>query len=394
MRRFGLAFVLVLLGPAMASAQDEVGRQAFARYGCANCHEVELSAPAGRQSCVGCHQRVVGARRSGLGRAPHVEHFVHVPALQSAARRLRADYLVAYLQDPHDVRPRLEETMPRLPVTEEDARSIVAFLRSSAGEVEVSPSLTPTPANVTRGEEVFRAAGCAVCHEFGNRDFGFELPPEALGGLARPALEAPNLRFVRERMDPDVALAWLLDPASVDPDTLMPKPGLSPEDALALRDFLYLGDPGQPAVLPSLPSSEAPSTPSRVRYADVRPVFQSSCIHCHAHTDGRAASAFGFEPSSLDLSSAAGVRAGVLLPDGSRRSILEPDETGTAPLIRRLLRRHEEAARDVVAPRADPMLPALRARPEAASGMPLGLPPIGRDDLRLLASWVAAGAPD
>lgn len=390
-----LACAFVVLDPAGALADDEQGREAFERYGCASCHEVEGVVIARGQSCVGCHRRVVDARRSGLGRAPRVEHYVDVPDLRGATRRLRAEYLVGYLQDPHDVRPRLEETMPRLPVTAEDARLIVAFLRSSAGEVDVPASPPPALANVRRGEEVFIAAGCAVCHEFGNRDLGFELPPEALPGLARPALEAPNLRFVRDRMTPDMALAWLLDPAGVDPDTQMPNPGLSPEDALALRDFLHLGDVGEAAPRPARPSVESLAPlPRRVRYADVRPIFQSSCVHCHAHSDGRAASAFGFEPSSLDLSSAAGVRAGVLHADGRRRSILEPDAAGLSPLMARLLRRHEEAGRDFVAPRADPMLPPLGGRAGLAPGMPLGLPPLGRDSLRLVAGWIAAGAPD
>jgi hypothetical protein len=196
-------------------------------------------------------------------------------------------------------------------------------------------------------------------------------------------------------MDPDVALMWILDPRSLDPNTQMPHPELSHADALAVRDYLFLADPGAP-VAPTVAVSRNDLAPlsRRVGFAEVRHIFESSCIHCHAHTDGRSASVFGFEPSSLDLSSAAGARAGALLPDGTRRSILEPDATGLPPLLHRLMRRHQEATRDVTAPRRDPMDPVVRAQPDEPPGMPLGLPPVDVSDLRLLATWVAAGAPD
>ena len=406
------ALALLVLGlPSLfaesASAQSDPGQRAMRRYACASCHQIEGVRMSAAQSCVGCHQRIIHARRSGLGRAPHVEHYVHAPDLRHVGSRLREDYLVRYVQDPHDVRPRLEETMPRLPVTDADARAIARFLRATAGAPEVPSSPAPSPANVARGRQVFGDAGCPVCHEMGNQDFGIHLPPEALAGLGQPAYEAPNLRYVRDRMEPDVALQWILDPRSLDPNTQMPHPELGAADALAIRDFLFLSDPGAP-VAPTVSFSGAPpsqlnvaASPSdlsplsrRVGYADVRHVFDSSCIHCHAHTDGRSASAFGFRPSSLDLSSPEGVRAGLLLPDGSHRSILEPDETGLAPLLYRLMRRHDEAARDITTPRRDPMSPVVRPRPDEPPGMPLGLPPIDRNDLRLLATWVAAGAPD
>jgi len=390
-----LVFAAALVAPCSAAAQVGEGARAFARYGCASCHQ-DVGAPvsAGR-SCVGCHQRVVAAPRSAFGRQPRVEHYVHAPDLRRVTRRLRERYLVRFLQDPHDVRPRMEETMPRLPVTEADARAIVAFLREGAGELAVPRGPAPDMANVARGRDVFRRAGCAACHEVGNLDLGVRLPPEALAGLARPAIEAPNLRFVRDRMDPDVALAWIRDPRSVDPESQMPAPELGAEDARAVRDFLFLASAGAPATPPPTPTRESLAPLGRiVRYADVRVLFQRSCIHCHAHADARAASAFGFAPSSLDLSSAEGVRAGVLLPDGTRRSILTPDGSGVPPLLSRLLRRHEEAVRDVTAPGRDPLGPVARAVPVEPPGMPLGLPPLSIDDLRTIATWIAAGARD
>lgn len=376
----GLASVLAA---APAAAQD--ARAVARRYGCASCHAVEGIRVSRGQSCTGCHQGLV-ERQRGRGRAPSVRHYVSVPDLDVAGSRLREDYLVRYLQDPHDARPRLEETMPRLPVTEADARVLARWLRRDAPSVPAGPA--PSRANVEAGRAVFVRVGCATCHELGNLDFGVHLPPEALMGLGRAAFEAPNLRHVSERLDPDVALAWIEDPRAVSPRTQMPETNLSRADAILVRDFLWFADPGAPAPRPAANLDLTPlSRP--VAFAELRRVFDRSCIHCHAHTDGRSASALGFAPSSLDLSSEEGVRAGVLLPDGTRRSILEPDATGVPPLLYRLMRRHEEASRDVTAPRADTLEPASRARPDEPVGMPLGLPPVDAADIRLIATWIA-----
>ncbi len=365
------------------------------RYGCASCHAVEGVRASQGASCVGCHQRVVSAPRSGLGRAPRVEHYLHVPELGYVTRRLREDYLVQFLQDPHDVRPRLPETMPRLPVSEADARLIVGFLRRRAGTVSVPSSPAPDRSHLARGREVFERSGCPVCHEIGNLDFGVNLPPIALRGMGRPAYEAPNLRFARDRMQPDVALAWILDPRSIDPTTQMPHPELSREDAIAVRDFIFLTELGRPVSPPRAPSAADVRPVNRtVRFGEVRRIFERSCIHCHAHSNGTANSAFGFAPSSLDLSSAAGVRAGALLADGTRRSIIQPDASGVPPLVLRLLRRHAESARDLNEPRRDALDPIARDAPREPVGMPLGLPPVPTDDIRTIATWIVQGARD
>jgi len=340
------------------------------------------------QSCTGCHEALVDRQRA-RGRAPSIRHYVHVPDLSVAGARLREDYLVSFLQDPHDVRPRLEETMPRLPVTEADARLIARWLRRDAPTVRTSPA--PDRNNAAAGRALFARYGCATCHELGNVDFERAVPPEVLMGLGRAAYEAPNLRFVADRLDPDVALAWIENPRAVSPNTQMPETNLSRTEAILIRDYLFFADAGV-AAAPPTPNLDLTPLSRRVSFREVRRVFDSSCIHCHAHTDGESASALGFEPSSLDLSSLEGVRTGVVLPDGTRRSILEPGDDGVAPLISRLLRRHTEAARDVRAPRQDGLAPVTRTRPEAPVGMPLGLPPVDATDIRLIATWIAQGA--
>ena len=386
MRTAGALALALLCFAAPAAAQS--APDALRRYGCVSCHEVPGARVSRGQSCTGCHQELVDRARR-RGRAPSVRHYVHAPDLRVAGARLREDYLVSFLQDPHDARPRLEETMPRLPVTEADARLLARWIRRDAPTVWSSP--TPRESNAAAGRAVFERVGCATCHELGNTDFGIHLPPEALMGLGRAAYEAPNLRYVRDRLDPDVALAWIEDPRSVSPHTQMPETNLSHADAVLVRDYLWFADPGAPSPRPA-PRIDLRPMAREVRFRDVRRVFAQSCIHCHAHTDGRSASALGFEPSSLDLSTLEGVRAGVRYPDGTTRSILEPDDSGIAPLLQRLLRRHEEAVRDVSAPQQDALGPVERAAPEADVGMPLGLPPLDPADIRLIATWIAQGA--
>lgn len=386
---------LCLLAAPAAAQQAGAGRAAIAKLGCTQCH----SAPGFERSehgCVGCHQHLLHQPRSGLHRAPHAEHFVEVPDLGVAGARLTSRYLVQFLQHPHDVRPRLDESMPRLPVTEADARAIAGYLKAHARPVPEVEAPAPSRGNVSRGRHVFHQAGCTLCHVFGNAETGDDVPDAARAALRDAVRMAPNLRFVRDRMDPAVALAWIRDPKAIDPHTRMPQAHLSDEDALAVRDFLYLADPGRPAA-PRRPLAASDLVPldRPVRFADVRRIFGRSCIHCHAHTTATGiVTSLGFAPSALDLSTYEGVMAGALRPDGTRVSIVESRHGAPPPLLARLLRRHAEARRDLVTPGRDPLDPPFKTKSGGEPvGMPLGLPPLPRDDLRVIATWIAQGTP-
>ncbi|MCS6797435.1 MAG: hypothetical protein NZ898_02700 [Myxococcota bacterium] len=392
---------LPVAGALAQQASIELGRRALVEHGCVLCHDAPgIARPSVAQSCTGCHQALLRRQRPGLGSRPRVRHFVEVPDLAHAAARLRPDYLARYLERPHDVRPRLEEAMPRLPVTAERARAIVAYLRAQVGPPRLEAAPAPSPANVDAGRAVFVRA-CASCHAFGNLDPGFRLPAAAIAALGPAATLAPNLRFVRDRMDPGVALAVIVDPTAVHPAARMPRPSISRQEAIAVRDFLYLGDAGRPAAPPQPPPAwtSLPMPSRRVGFDDVRRIFQRSCVHCHAHsTDAAAASAFGFDATALDLASYEGVLAGVRLPDGRRRSVLAPGPDGVPPLLARLLRRHEEAVRDVVPEGHDTLAPAFPQSNAAsagamAPGMPLALPPLPLSDVGVVAAWIRGGTP-
>ncbi|MBI2897214.1 MAG: c-type cytochrome [Deltaproteobacteria bacterium] len=393
----GLLAAAVLAATDLARADVVAeGREAIERLGCAECHE--MPGFDARSGCTGCHQSLARRLRVGVRRIGTATHFVRVPDLSRVTRRLRREYLERYVQDPHDVRPHLEESMPRLPVSPGEARAIIAYLARMAPPAPEAEPSTPPPdrSRVERGRRVFAAAGCPSCHVFGNADFGMGADGRLYRGMRAQALLAPNLRYVRERLEPARALVWILDPASVDPQTTMPRPELNADDAVAVRDFLFLGDPG-PAVVAARPPELSQLTPASqpVGFAAVRRIFGRSCIHCHAHTTAvGTVVGLGFAPMALDLSTWQGVQAGAFRPwSGGRRSILEATDGGPPPLIARLLRRHAEAPRDLVPIFRDHLLPgSRRVRDAAPVGMPLGLPPLPLEDLRLIATWIAQGA--
>ncbi|MBI2898333.1 MAG: c-type cytochrome [Deltaproteobacteria bacterium] len=390
------AIAVLLLAPGDATADDEdAGRAAIERYGCARCHLVPGFEPDPRTGCVACHRSLQNRPRSGLGRAPVATHFVQVPDLTGAARRLRPDALAAAIRDPYDARPHLEESMPRLPVSAAEAEAIADYLGARTARLEPAAP-PPSGSRVERGRAVFATAGCTSCHVFGNVDFGTGATADFYRSMRRQALLAPNLRFVRDRMDPAVALAWIVDPTSVDPTTRMPRPAISYEDAMAVRDFLYLGELGAAAApQPALGAGDLPLLDRVVRFDEVRSIFSRSCVHCHAKTTGTGTTAaLGFEGVALDLSTRDGVLAGAIRSDGTRRSVVEaPTGGGLAPLIQRLVRRHAEAPRDVVPVYRDSLGPVRReARDPEPVGMPLGLPPVPAEDIRVIATWIAQGA--
>jgi mono/diheme cytochrome c family protein len=397
-----LAFAALVAATTVAGRAhaDEAaaGRAAIARFGCPSCHAVPGFTPDRENGCVACHVVVAKRPRSALRGSPPITHYVRVPDLMHVTARLRGDWLVAFVQDPHDVRPHLEESMPRLPVGPAEARAIVTYLRArTAPSRPVAPGPPLDDARVPRGREVFRTAGCPSCHVFGNVDFESGATEELYRGMREQALLAPNLRFVRERLDPTVALAWIRDPTSIDPRTSMPRPAISDADAIALRDFLFLADPGPVVRPPPAPrAADLPPLDRAVRFAEVRRVFGRSCIHCHAHTNSlTATAALGFRPLGLDLSTREGVIAGSLAPDGSRRSVVEPRDGRPSILLERLLTRYAEAPRDTQRVFRDSLGPGLRRRAPAPTpvGMPLGLPALSLGELRLIATWLAQAAP-
>jgi cytochrome c len=109
--------------------------------------------------------------------------------------------------------------------------------RPTIGPARLGP-LTPAPAvagNPAVGRQLFGAKGCGGCHTLDG------LPGAA--GVAGPNLTnvtlRPTLAGETLPMAPDSLARWLLDPPALKPGTLMPRLGLSPQEAQDLTAFLY-----------------------------------------------------------------------------------------------------------------------------------------------------------
>jgi len=292
----------------------------------------------------------------------NVATYLQVPSLAAAMDRLEPAWIEQWLADPHDLRPSLPEGMPRFQLSEEERTAIA----SSFVPTTVPRTPTPDAENVSAGRQLFAAKGCLTCHDFGGMASTGSWPM------------APDLAHTRSRMNPDVVAAWIEDPAQVSANATMPSFGLTPEESILIRDYLLLADPGGQPAQPLTSTPTATTEP--VTWAMVEAnVFGKICVHCHMNAElnqGRTGpgngGGFGWDATGIELQTVEGVRAAAdLIPDA-------------------LLRRRQEAHRDVVQPGEQP---AELTRPERP-GMPLGLPPLTDDEIAMVLGWIEQGMPE
>jgi cytochrome c2 len=340
---------------------------------------------------VQCHREI----RAGTFDAPpaalarwrsHVRSLLVVPSLQSAGARLRRDWVAAFLQRPHDVRPHLPATMPRLALDAGQAAVLAERLVPSE-QLELDLSRADPEA----GARLYVELRCARCHHFS----GAPLPATHGGpaelGVPERELEsdaialAPDLALARARVQPGRLIAWLRAPAALAPGTLMPSHGLDESRARDVAAFL-ISAPLQ-ATMPAPPFARLAPLEREVSWDEVSArVFRKVCWHCHsaphlARGDGGPGNTggFGFAARGLDLSSYEGLASGSLGDDGQRRSVFAPLPNGTPRLLAHLLARANEER--------DPNAVG------AVRGMPLGLPALPATDIQLIETWIAQGRP-
>jgi mono/diheme cytochrome c family protein len=164
-----------------------------------------------RYRCLSCHR--IGGSGGGLSTVP----------LDRIGSQLQRDYLVAYLLNPGAVRVSVEARMPVFHMLPQEARTFADY----AASVFVDDGLDRydvrfTPAEVARGEQLYRQLGCVGCHQLALR-----------GGYV-----GPDLSNTGKRLRPGWTAAWLLAPGREKPGTLQPDYGLSPTDARALTAYL------------------------------------------------------------------------------------------------------------------------------------------------------------
>ena len=404
--------------PEERDAAIAAGTEALERNECSRCHEIDEVEPAGRSDhCVNCHVWLEGlepghrhyemlSSRYGepiLQRYQrNIFHYREVPELSGVARRLDPRWIDTFLQEPWDLRPALEEGMPRLDLSEADRRAMVRYFAAMAGVAD--PYATeatghgerPSAEALAEGKAIFLGRGCVTCHTYGNVDTGKTAQSLLDGGMA--ARMAPNLRFTKDRMHRDVMVAWIEDPGLLREGTRMPDMGLTHEEAERVADFLIWGDPElEPAPAVRRPSAPPP-VDRPVGWEEVKAkVLGRICVHCHMNAHERDLGpghegGFGWPGSELAMRTYETLVHGALdRESGERYSVLEPRAEGQLPpLIEVMLDRRVEELRDRVEAFADYERPP---HPETAPGMPMGLPSIPDDEIAIVRGWIAAGCP-
>ncbi|MEM6959611.1 MAG: cytochrome c [Myxococcota bacterium] len=355
----------------------ERGRALVERFQCNRCHTIdEVAEPAPSQNCLGCHRAIEAgtfeASEDDLERwRSHITNLVAAPSLLSVGARLRPAWITAFLLEPKDLRPALGASMPRLPMSEDEAQDIAAFLTRDAGAFEAIPER----ALVAAGRRAFERLACGACHVFRDAEIPEQAQPEGDDG----ARLAPDLAHVRERFVSGRLAEWIANPSAMKHDTLMPS-AASAEQARALAAYLWHAPlrPVRQTPPPLLPILER-----RVSYEEVNEhIFHRTCRHCHADADLAFGDGgpgndggFGFERRGLNLTNYEGASAGVLV-DGRRTSIYAPDASGMPRLVHALRARQLEEVGE-----RDPTI----------TGMPLAHPAVSPEDLQLVRTWVAQG---
>jgi cytochrome c2 len=365
----------------------EHGKALVAEYECNRCHAgTGLGAIKLEKDCVGCHEQIATdkfqAATNKLAKwKPHVMPYRDVPSLTDLGARLRPAWVRDYLLHPHDLRPGLAQTMPRLQLSPAQATDIATYLTSSASLPQSGVSVTAEPAHVAHGKQLLTERGCVGCHRLSGA--GLTDPPKN-DPVVRTLGLAPDLRFARERVEPASLVRWLLDPTKVKHDAAMPNLGLAPDDARDLAAFLSFGEL---APLPPKPVFERlPVLPRRVGFDEVNEqVFAVTCRHCHTNPDSAGGDGgpgntggFGFKPRKIDFSSYRGIQSGGVDAKGERISLFAPTSEGVPRLVAVLVARaREDAGRES----------------DEVRGMPLGLPALSAEQIQLVESWVAQGRP-
>jgi mono/diheme cytochrome c family protein len=164
--------------------------------------------------CLSCHR--IGDRGEDISTAP----------LTFEGSKVKREWLVDYLAAPYTLRPILEERMPSLRITREQA----ALLADAIQNFYVDPAIAEDPfagrppgdSDASEGSRLYVTLGCRGCHILG-----------ASGGYV-----GPPLTDTPKRLRPGWVYFWMKGPQRWRADVRCPNYGLSDTDALRITAYL------------------------------------------------------------------------------------------------------------------------------------------------------------
>jgi cytochrome c1 len=208
---------------------------------CIKCHEGVQHLPGAEAvgrgerlfEMLGCHGCHLTEGYEHLAKVDGVS--VIAPSLRRIAAKVDAGWLVRWIKNPHEFRPRTR--MPNFMFDEDQAVAIAAYLLATSQEPSAAwradhppPPAPADGAAVARGKALVDSVGCRACHAFA--------PGEVAGQLGANKDIAPNLAGVAEKTDAQWLYHWIRNPRAYSPVARMPSLRLSDDEAEAVTAYL------------------------------------------------------------------------------------------------------------------------------------------------------------
>ena len=177
-----------------------------------------------KYNCMGCHQFTPDQSTMLMGMKRYQDAQEQLPPkLLTEGARVDPEWLRKFLSNPslsttdtnrNGVRPYLQVRMPTFSFSDNELRKLVRFFQALSQQPmpyipEQVPVLTTKETDMARSLFSSTAAPCLKCH--------------ATGDPAHDKIAtAPNFLLAKERLKPDWAERWIIDPQAISPGTAMP----------------------------------------------------------------------------------------------------------------------------------------------------------------------------
>ena len=177
-----------------------------------------------KYNCMGCHQFIPGQKTILMGLAQYRDFPEQLPPkLLTEGARVNPEWLRRFLSNPalsetdtnrNGVRPYLKVRMPTFSFSDNELRKLVRFFQALSQQPlpyipEQVPVLTAKETDMARSLFSSTGAPCLKCHATGDPQHD-------------KIATAPNFLLAKERLKPDWADRWVLDPQAISPGTSMP----------------------------------------------------------------------------------------------------------------------------------------------------------------------------